>query len=109
MEIIIHKLKSYEGDFVVALDRANELFFGFVEGISINKQFSLSKMVKVITVLFTQFGSFLKIQEENKLKFLKIENDVDSNFFATAQQREIAQHQANFKIQEGAAAGKSIC
>lgn len=108
-EVILEKLKSFDGDFLTAIERTSELMVGFVEGMAANKDFKFANLLKVVFVLFEHFGGFLKTQDETSLKLNKLENEVDENFFADNKAKEAARHAATYRVQAGAAEGKSIC
>jgi hypothetical protein len=108
LELVLERLKSFEGDFVTGLERTGDLMLGFVEGLSTNNHISLSESIDLVLQVHDKFGFFIKKDQENKVKFSKVENEIDEGFFKSFENRQRANYEKTFRIQEGAAEGKSI-
>jgi hypothetical protein len=106
---VVTKLKRFEGDFLAGLNRTQDLFVGLSEGLSANPALRVDDMTKLLTKIYARFGQFLTTDEVNAVKLKKIENETDEAFFRAAKSREKVLHEATYKVQEGAAAGKAIC
>lgn len=106
---MVTKLKTFEGDFLAGLNRTQDLFVGLSEGLAANPALRVEDVVRLLTKIHARFGQFLATDEVNAVKLKKIENETDEAFFRTAHGLEKARHEATYKVQDGAAAGKAIC
>lgn len=107
-EIVVTKLREFEGDFLAGLERTHELFVGFSEGVMKNTALNLSEILVILDTFYARFGGFLATKDANKVRLKAVENETDNSFFDSSITKERLRLQATFKIQDGAASGKSV-
>ena len=99
---------GFNGDFIEGVSRLNNLLSGLAEGFARNSKISFADALVVFLAYEQKFATRIQLNDGNQKSLRKLSNEIDEELFSSP--RALAGKRAEtFKIQEGAAEGKSIC